>query len=191
MCKEKKCFWIIDNLTLRANTHQKYNWMLPLFILCSLFHLFVHLLFWILKYISFSLLLFLFLLSYYCCTGGILWHLQKSLQYITFEFILLWIIHSSLSPLHHSPLSPPLPHSWISFNRSHFSILIHECIIFQLHSPSYTFSLYPPPPTGINPRQDLFYLPVLLFWKNDIFVSLRFIYFKKKKRWRVCFNSQF
>jgi hypothetical protein len=29
---------------------------------------------------------FIFLLSYYCCTGGTLWHLQKLLQYIIVEF---------------------------------------------------------------------------------------------------------
>jgi hypothetical protein len=37
------------------------------------------------------------------------------------------------------------PHSWNSFDRSHFSIFIHEHIIFPLYSPSYTFCLQPPP----------------------------------------------
>jgi hypothetical protein len=30
------------------------------------------------------------------------------------------------------------PHSWNSFNMYHFSIFIHDNIIFSLHSPSYT-----------------------------------------------------
>jgi hypothetical protein len=35
---------------------------------------------------SYLLFLFLFLLSYYCCTGDTLWHLQKFWQYIIVEF---------------------------------------------------------------------------------------------------------
>jgi hypothetical protein len=42
-------------------------------------------------------------------------------------------------------LYSPFPHSWNSFNMSHFSISIHEYIIFWPYSPSYTFSLHPPP----------------------------------------------
>jgi hypothetical protein len=47
-------------------------------------------------------------------------------------------------PLHHSPL-PLFPHSWNNFNRSHFSIFIHDYIIFLPHSLFYTLSLYLPP----------------------------------------------
>jgi hypothetical protein len=46
----------------------------------------------------------------------------------------LTIYHSWIHSLHHSPLSS-LPHSWNSFNRSHFSIDIHACIIFPSYSP--------------------------------------------------------
>jgi hypothetical protein len=60
---------------------------------------------------------------------------------------------------HSSPLFLPC------FSRSQFSIFIHEYIIFPLHSLS-SFSLYPPPPPGTSLRQDLFYLPVLHFWKK-------------------------
>jgi hypothetical protein len=35
----------------------------------------------------------------------------------------------------------PSPHSWNSFKMSHFSIFIHEYIIFLVHSDSFTFSL--------------------------------------------------
>jgi hypothetical protein len=40
---------------------------------------------------------------------------------------------------------PSSLHSWNSFSMSHFSISIHEYIVFPLHSPSYTLSLYLPP----------------------------------------------
>jgi hypothetical protein len=36
------------------------------------------------------------------------------------------------------------PHSWSSFNRSHFSIYMHVYLLFPPYSPSYTFSLYLP-----------------------------------------------
>jgi hypothetical protein len=60
------------------------------------------------------------------------------------------IYHTSIQPLHHSPLSLPLHHSWNRFNKYHFSIYIHVCIVFALCSPSYTLS---PPPTGTNPLE--------------------------------------
>jgi hypothetical protein len=60
----------------------------------------------------------------------------------------------------------PFPHSWNSFNRSHFSIYIHEYMIFALRSPSCTVSLYLPHTLVPTPRQDLFYLPVLFLKKR-------------------------
>jgi hypothetical protein len=57
------------------------------------------------------------------------------------------------SPSHQCPLLP-FPPSWNSFNRSHFSIFIHEYILFPSCSPSYTLSLHPPPPTDANPGQN-------------------------------------
>jgi hypothetical protein len=72
-------------------------------------------------------------------------------------------------PLHHSPLSP-FPYSWSSFNRSQFSIFIHEYIVFPPHSLSYTLSLHPPLPLVPTLRQDMFYLPVLHFWKKILSV---------------------
>jgi hypothetical protein len=44
----------------------------------------------------------------------------------------------------------PSPHSWNSFNRSHFSIYIHVNTIFVPYSLSYTPSPLPPPPPGPN-----------------------------------------
>jgi hypothetical protein len=68
------------------------------------------------------------------------------------------------------------PHSWNSFNTSHFSICIHKYIIFLLHSPSYTLFLYPPPlPLLPIYRQDPFYLPVLHDWKKAILFMGSFI----------------
>jgi hypothetical protein len=92
-------------------------------------------------------------------------HCWKLLEYIIIEF----------TPLQHSPLFP-YPHSLNSFNKYHFSIYIHEYLIFLLHSPLHPFltsfplllapTLPPPPHTG----------PVLLscspFLKKGIFVCL-------------------
>jgi hypothetical protein len=59
--------------------------------------------------------LILFLLSYYCFLLGVHCDIYKR----------SCIIYPSwICPLHHCPLSF-LPRSWNSFNRSHFSILIH------------------------------------------------------------------
>jgi hypothetical protein len=84
------------------------------------------------------------LFCFYCC-AEVYYNIYKNSYNLslvspppTFSFILL----------------PPIP--GINFNRSHFSIFIHE-YIFLLHSSSYTLSLYPPP------RQDLFYFPVIRF----------------------------
>jgi hypothetical protein len=65
--------------------------------------------------------------------------LQKFLQYVIVE-----VTPSSFSFI--SSLS------WNSFNRSHFSILIHEYIVFPPHSPPVPF-LISSPPTGNNPQK--------------------------------------
>jgi hypothetical protein len=55
------------------------------------------------------------------------------------------------SPLSLLPFIPPSSDSWNSFNRNHFSTLIHVYIFFALYySPTHLF-LPPPPPTGANP----------------------------------------
>jgi hypothetical protein len=62
------------------------------------------------------------------------------------------IYHSWIHPLHDSSLSRS-PHSWNSFNRSHFPICTCKYIIFKPYSFSYTLSLYTPPtPTGAKPQ---------------------------------------
>jgi hypothetical protein len=61
---------------------------------------------------------------------------------VTFTKVLI-IYHSLIHPLHHSPLSSPTPFL-DSFIRSHFSIFIHEYIIFIPYESSYTLSLYTP-----------------------------------------------
>jgi hypothetical protein len=63
----------------------------------------------------------------------------KFLQYIIFEFTPPTILY-------------PLSHLWNSFNRSHFSTVIHEYIIFPSHSSPCILSLYPLPPSGTNPQ---------------------------------------
>jgi hypothetical protein len=76
-------------------------------------------------YVSFCLFVYVILLLYW----GYIVTFTKFLQYMIVAFTL-----SSFSFI------PLLPHSWNSFNRSHFSIFIHEYIIFLLYSPSYTLS---------------------------------------------------
>jgi hypothetical protein len=68
---------------------------------------------------------------------------------VTFTKVLM-IYHSESPPPSFSFI--PLPHSWNSFNRSHFSIFIHENIIWPSHSSSHTLSLYPPPSNWYQPQ---------------------------------------
>jgi hypothetical protein len=85
------------------------------------------------------------------------------LQYIGVEFTPSIFLLYALSP-----------HSWNSFNRSHFSVYIRMYTILAQYSPFYLFSPHPPHPTSTNPpRQDLFCPPVLHFFLSDIFDCLR------------------
>jgi hypothetical protein len=90
------------------------------------------------------------------------------------------------SPLHHSYLCP-FPHSWNSFNRSHFSIYTHVYTVFAPRSPSYTLS---PPSTPSHwyqsPRQDLFCPPVLCFVKEKNFFGLFRIATQGVSLWHLC-----
>jgi hypothetical protein len=88
------------------------------------------------------------------------------------------IHHTWIHPLHHFPLFPS-PHSWNSFNRSHFSIYIHVYSVFALYShPHLPMALSPPPPhlpmgpTSLLSRKVLFCTPVLWFYK--------------RKKWHFC-----
>jgi hypothetical protein len=69
---------------------------------------------------------------------------------VTFTKVLT-TYQSRIHLLHHSPLSSFL-HSWDSFNRPHFSIFIHEYIIFLPHSPSHTLSFCPSPSHWHHPQ---------------------------------------
>jgi hypothetical protein len=96
--------------------------------------------------------------------------------YIVIFTKVLTIYHCWIHTLHPPSFSFILffSYSWNSFNMSHFSIFIHEYIIFPLHSPSYILSLYLPLQLVPIPIRDQFYLPVLCFWKKKvIFVCLR------------------
>jgi hypothetical protein len=66
--------------------------------------------------------------------------------------------HSWIYPLNPFPLFP-LPHSWSSFSRSHFSIFIHEYIIFPFHSASlyHPFLISSPLSLGPTPRSVIYH----------------------------------
>jgi hypothetical protein len=85
-----------------------------------------------------------------------------------------WIHH-----LHHPPLCL-LPHSWNSFNMFHFSIHIHDYIVFALYSPSHKLSPPPPPSYWYHTPSLGRTCSALLFSnfvneKNDIFACLRWL----------------
>jgi hypothetical protein len=67
----------------------------------------------------------------------------------------------------------PLPHSWNSFNRSHFSIYIHVYTIFPPYLPIYTLFL-------ISSSSHWYQLP-------DLFCFLVLSFCKKKKS-NVCLS---
>jgi hypothetical protein len=77
-----------------------------------------------------SKIFYLFLLSYYCCTGATLWHLQNFLQYI--------IVKSTLSIILLYPPSPFLEyfqytsffhfHTWIHNISTIFTVLLRVLI---------------------------------------------------------------
>jgi hypothetical protein len=94
----------------------------------------------------FVLCSFKILFPYYCCTGGMLWHLQKSLQFILIKFIPSIILLYPLSPILRI-LSTGL--------LFHFHVWEH---MFPPHALSYTLSLYLHPPTDTNPQTGL------VFW---------------------------
>jgi hypothetical protein len=87
---------------------------------------------------------FLFLFPLYCCAR---WEYIVAFT----KFLPMYqIYHTWIHSLNHSPLCSS-PESWNSFNRYNFCIYIHVYTVFAPYSPSYSFSLPPPPPTGTNP----------------------------------------
>jgi hypothetical protein len=95
------------------------------------------------------------------CMG--LYQVLLILFFFIFTFLLCWVwVHCGIykrshnipntwvHPLHYSPLSPS-PHSWSSFNRSHFSIYIQEYTVFAPYAPSHTLSSHPPPSHWYQP----------------------------------------
>jgi hypothetical protein len=101
----------------------------------------------------------------YCYILGFFYYYCIEDYIVTFTKVLT-IYHSLIHSLHQSPLSSLSPHSWNIFNRSHFSIFIHENTIFPPYSPPFPFPYKLPIPLVLFPGQDLFYLPALCFWKN-------------------------
>jgi hypothetical protein len=98
-----------------------------------------------------------------------MWFCYFSLKFDIFYFLFVSIVVSwvhcgiykssytisNISYFNSSPPSFPFnfhsPHSWNSFNRSHFSIYIHVyTVFFVLYSPSYILFPHAPPPTGSN-----------------------------------------
>jgi hypothetical protein len=116
----------------------------------------------IMKYIFTRYESHIFKLSYYCCTGGTLWHLQKFLWYIIVEFT------PSATLLYFSPLPPFLEkNQWVSFFHLHTCVHNIPTIFILLHLFLISSSL---PLVAIS-RQDLFYsCPPFLI--KDIFVCL-------------------
>jgi hypothetical protein len=95
-------------------------------------------------------LLFIYLLSYYCCTGSTRSTYKKFLLQIIVEFTL-------------PSLFIPLPHSCNKFNGSHFSIFTREFIVFPSHSPSAPFPYVPHLPPVPTPIFELLFIPVVYF----------------------------
>jgi hypothetical protein len=69
----------------------------------------------------------------------------------TNDFTIYYIlIHPSIIPY------PPFPHSWNSFNRSHFSIYTHLYILLPPYLPSYTLSPHPLPSHSYQPPHRIY-----------------------------------
>jgi hypothetical protein len=79
--------------------------------------------------------------------------------------------HSSTYPLHHSPL-PSYFHSCNSFNVSHFSIFIHNYIIFLLHSASFSLSLYPPSSHWDQPPDRIHFTFLFFVFEKKLFLFI-------------------
>jgi hypothetical protein len=76
-------------------------------------------------------------------------------NYIIFEFI------CSMAPLY-----PPPPDSWNRLNRYHFCIYTHVYTFFAPYSPSYAFSLSPPPSHWCQPSPMPSCSLILQKWKE-------------------------